>query len=319
MQQVIRMLPFYLRVEFSLLIIIFAGTFLEGLFIYQLHDRSAALTQKKLEIRSGINKIEKDSRKSSFSQKQKMILMQDYRAYQKNNNLTLQNVIAKIYKIAKKNNFIIQTLQPVIQQKGNDSEECFLNIEATSNYTNLIGFMHALLTGSATLPLLTKTLNLEKSNQATVAIPTQNLNSKITFVFYKNTAQPLTYLDAILSKTNSQNTISIANKDESQIKSTEKNYLRDPFSSDDLKNHYPLGLDFWPVARLNLVGIVQQEKRALAIVADPNDDIYKVVAGDKIGREQRIVAVLGQGEIILEKEKNQASSNSTVNRIHLTN
>ena len=179
--------------------------------------------------------------------------------------------------------------------------------------------MHALLTGSATLPLLTKTLNLEKSNQATVAIPTQNLNSKITFVFYKNTAQPLTYLDAILSKTNSQNTISIANKDESQIKSTEKNYLRDPFSSDDLKNHYPLGLDFWPVARLNLVGIVQQEKRALAIVADPNDDIYKVVAGDKIGREQRIVAVLGQGEIILEKEKNQASSNSTVNRIHLTN
>jgi len=319
MQQVIRMLPFYLRVEFSLLIIIFVGTFLEGLFIYQLHDRSAALMQKKLEIRNGINKIEKDSRKLSFSQKQKMILMQDYRAYQKINNLTLQNAIAKIYKIAKKNNFIIQTLQPVIQQKGNDSEECFLNIEATSNYTNLIGFLHALLTGSATLPLLTKTLNLEKSNQATAVISAQNLTSKITFVFYKNIAQPLTYLDAILSKTNSQNTVSIASKDESQIKSTGKNCLRDPFSSDDLKNHYPLGLDFWPVARLNLVGIVQQEKRGLAIVADPNDDIYKVVAGDKIGREQRIIAVLGQGEIILEKEKNQASSNSTDNRIHLTN
>lgn len=318
-QQFIKTLPLYLRIEFLLLMVVFMGIFSEAYFVYQLHDRTNILLQKKLEVQGMVKRLEKDSRKLSLSQKQRMLLVQDYIAYQKINNLTPENVIDKMSRIAKKSNLMIQSIQPVTQQKENDSEEYVLNIDAISNYKNFIEFMNALVTGSTSLPLLIKTLNVEKPIQTTVVTATQNLNSKIAFVFYKNTAKPLINLDTVLSKINSQNTMSMINTAESQIKSTAKLYFRDPFSIDDMKNHYPLGLDFWPIARLNLVGMVQQAKRGLAIIADPNDDIYKVIVGDKIGREQRIIVSLDKGEIILAKEKNKELSNSIVNIIHLVN
>lgn len=79
-----------------------------------------------------------------------------------------------------------------------------------------------------------------------------------------------------------------------------KNPFMPPKIKSNIVYNKPTGVKFWPIESLHLVGILEIQTKKIGFIKDPNNDIYLVLVGDKIGIEHLAIISINNTEIILE-------------------
>jgi Tfp pilus assembly protein PilP len=68
-------------------------------------------------------------------------------------------------------------------------------------------------------------------------------------------------------------------------------------------------LSTYPLNVLRFVGTIMEDKGTWAVIATPDDHVYRVTLGDKISDNQNVIISIHQDQIeLLEQEKNKAGS-----------
>lgn len=229
--------------------------------------------------------------------------------------MTPQRLISRLEKSAKQANFYIQSIHSnAIEQQNNFQIDCW-EIDLIGNFINFINFFDVLISDIHAEAMGVRKIEIQKHTINSTQEASDLLDLKITFAFYSD----MDNLDKIFSSILEDKKHSMANgiigfgsmydkenlnhiENSKLLKSTISKYIYDPFFVNKYDSTFfqSLGLNYWPIARLRLVGFLQQNIFKLGIVADPNDNLYQIHIGDKIAREQKIVTDFKEGEILIK-------------------
>lgn len=84
--------------------------------------------------------------------------------------------------------------------------------------------------------------------------------------------------------------------------------IRDPFSSSEAamvsSKKYPNAiLQQYTLDSLHLIGILHHERKTWAVLSAPDEKIYKIFIGTRIGSQQALVTKITENSVILETEQ----------------
>jgi len=186
-------------------------------------------------------------------------------------NLTQEqsNILESINAALESCRAVLSSLQPLhsswqIEITGTYQDfYCFLKTLNSSNSASF-AILHLKISFTENTPNITLTMQLETNYQV-----------------YKNP-------ETSRSKTPKQNMI-----------------LSDPFrkSTSNENPDQETALSTWPLSCLNLTGMLIKDQQSLAILSDPNGNIYSIRPGDKIGPEKSTIQAIQSNKIIINDKQ----------------
>lgn len=272
--------------------ILFLGMIFIIIDIYHLHHEKNVLEEQKREllllIKNKLDILHEDKGYQNGMWKNKKLYLKRAKLF--GTAVPSTTIIHAIVSVLNRYNLTPVDIHPLLQNKHNanfpkDLIVFVYEAKVIGEYCALTQFFNEILSPSF-MPFIT-VASIELASLTKDAIDSSKpLVLKMLLYVYVDTA----FADITKSDTK------IFQLKMSNIKSDHA--MRNPFSTEQF--HRPLGLNFWSLAQLKLLGIWHDKNRNFGLIEDPEGDVYRITTGDKISTERKTVKMISHEGIICD-------------------
>lgn len=282
-------LSLYQKITLSIFLVTTLFIFFSFFNILNLKTQELSITKEKnsLSIKIHAQQENLDNFKKYQKEYNKVITL--YAKYQKStSNLLEGDFITYILKHSHEDAVTTVSIQQNQPNNLDTTSNQTWQLEIFGEYKNLILFIFHLLKSQTTKPI--------KINSLEISPLTKNTEETQNQILLLRCLLELTDLEK-LSPENPGFNKPLSFK---PTKITIQDFYKNPFALEkNILNHQPLGINFWPIDNLKIIGVLENNNEKIAIISDPNQDIYQVTTQEKIGQEQKTIQQINTNSILL--------------------